>query len=182
MNVMNRWTVDLAPPDSPFLHPQLERLVFEILSIIYPSCIALFDVSSLQEWLSYKAVGSHMFFIVLYLESKYMESQHSEWSYDSWVYPGHSHRSLNGHCTGRLGSWLGHQHFVGVTWFGILEGTPPPPSTCYGNEMTKTKSLWWGMTYAVFIGRALILRGSFLSYPDLKCFPIWWTGAIYYKN
>lgn len=48
VNVMNRWTVGLAPPRlSPFLHPQLERLVFEILSIIYPFCIALLDVPSL---------------------------------------------------------------------------------------------------------------------------------------
>lgn len=56
---------------SPFLHPQLERVVFEILPTIY-SYIALFDVCPLQEWLSYESVDSktRIFFIVFYLEGK----------------------------------------------------------------------------------------------------------------
>lgn len=38
--------------------------------------------------------------------------------------------------------------------------------------MVKTKIHVVWKTYAVFIGRALILCGSFFSYPDLKGSPI----------
>lgn len=132
----------------PFLHPQLERLVFEILSTVYASCIALFDVCSLQEWLSYEFVDLHMFFIVLFLEGKYMESQHSEWSCDTvesiQVTPTGAWMDI---ATRSLGywpdsSWLGHWHFVGVIWFGILEYIQILfPNICYGNKVTKTRSL-----------------------------------------
>lgn len=103
----------------------------------------------------------------------------------SWVYPGNSHRSLNGHCTGRLGccpdsSWLGHQHFVGVIWFGILEGLPLPP--VYVMAMKWPRQNHCGEEWLSLCWEGFHLMWFILKLSRFEVFPMWWTGAIYYKN